>query len=362
MNYRIIKYTCILLSLTPFIFSFQANARGLKLEKEIYELNQKIITVKLMEQMLAVDVRIKRTEPCASFYRKKEKAVLEMKKLNADYGLNQAIYNRKFSYQESLFKKYTEKYKQCFSEHYQSVVKYYPRVKALGSLTYNEFDRKYKEIKAPYYGNERIAYFSLELQKLNKKLNDLKSKDKDHIGIIRGLFGKAYVKEKGISDWKPVKVGYILHMNDHLRTGPRGRVRWEYLDHYETINAGPTVITISKNSVVVMEKFDVIYRGPKTITSGVIDLLRGGLRAFTKGWGGRAAFSVRTGTSLCGIRGTDIEIKYSPAEGRTHYRLYSGVVDITTPSDKLTLKHGYEVTVVNGVIGDMKRIQKAPPI
>jgi hypothetical protein len=81
----------------------------------------------------------------------------------------------------------------------------------------------------------------------------------------------------------------------------------------------------------------------------VVDLIKGSIRAFTKGFGGQAAFDVRVGTSVCGIRGTDIKIDYLPELDEATFELYQGVVEITTPGGKVILEPGETLTVREGV-------------
>lgn len=81
-----------------------------------------------------------------------------------------------------------------------------------------------------------------------------------------------------------------------------------------------------------MEKFQPQVRAAGKEDRGILDLIRGSIRAFTKGFGGRAAFSVRTGTSLCGIRGSEEVIKYLGSGAPVYQTCLSG--DCFTLSDQ----------------------------
>ncbi|MEM1401784.1 MAG: hypothetical protein AAGG55_00510 [Pseudomonadota bacterium] len=69
----------------------------------------------------------------------------------------------------------------------------------------------------------------------------------------------------------------------------------------------------------------------------------------TKGYGKQAAFSVRTGTSLCGIRGTDVSVFFDPDADIVDYKLYEGVVEIKTPGLTTQLEAGNQLRVRGGV-------------
>lgn len=107
-----------------------------------------------------------------------------------------------------------------------------------------------------------------------------------------------------------IQAGFKLERNDELRTGLRGRARIEFADRYQDKDSGPSVINVASRSHIKVEDFRINLED-STKNKGVIELIKGAIRAFAKGWGGQeAAFSVRTGTSLCGIRGSEEVVRY----------------------------------------------------
>lgn len=146
--------------------------------------------------------------------------------------------------------------------------------------------------------------------------------------------------------------GEKLMLGDIVLTGTRARARIEMHDRVEEQSAGPTVLNIGSDSEIMMQHFLVAFDPEdRSWVDRTVDMIRGTIRAFTKGFGKEAAFSVRTGTSLCGIRGTEIQIEYLPELGEVRYELYEGEVAIETPGGSVALKPGTMLTVRDGVPG-----------
>jgi hypothetical protein len=127
------------------------------------------------------------------------------------------------------------------------------------------------------------------------------------VGTIVGTVGTVRVLRSNGADFAPAPNGTVLCQGDRLQSAGDGRARVEWADRAE--NAGPTVLNLGLDSEIVIVRFEVKpSEGERT---GVIELIRGAVRAFTKGWG-QGSFSVRTGTSVCGIRGSHVAIGYFP--------------------------------------------------
>ena len=142
----------------------------------------------------------------------------------------------------------------------------------------------------------------------------------DVIGSVASVFRDVEVLAGGAGNkWEAIQKGYQVRLRDEIRTGPRGRARIEFADRLDESNAGPTVVNIGSNSHVKMESYAVRFQRPKK-SEGIIGLIRGTIRAFTKNWGSGSAFKVRTGTSLCGIRGSEEIITFYGSDGDPTYQ------------------------------------------
>ena len=113
-------------------------------------------------------------------------------------------------------------------------------------------------------------------------------------------------------------------------------------DESEAVNAGPTVINVGSSSEVMITHFAPRFESP-TEGNVFVELLKGGLRAMSEHWGGRAAFSVRVGTSLCGARGTEVAVTYDPRQDNAEYWLHHG-------DAYLRDRHGTEFTLTPATV------------
>lgn len=258
-----------------------------------------------------------------------------------------------------LNQEYQQDYESCFStllvnpgyQQDQHLMSAYYRLQMNGLSSFDLYDAKRKELEGSL-GHHAASYdtaqaYLVELVDRTKSLSE--ELDDDYAGHLVSVFGDVDVfRENG---WEAARQGMLLYQDSEIRTGSTGRARIELNDRVEEGNRGPTVINVGSYSQIRMEKFEVSFTDPPERT-GVLDMIRGTIRVFTKNWGLRSAFSVRTGTSLCGIRGTDVIIDYRPRSGILSYALNHGVVEISTPAspDPIVLEPGHRLLIDDGAV------------
>lgn len=149
--------------------------------------------------------------------------------------------------------------------------------------------------------------------------------------------------------WAVAEKGRALYRLDVVRTGPRGRARIEFVDRVQEDNAGPSVVNVGSSTEISMEKFD--FSLTEKASQGILGLIRGTIRTFFKNFGGsRSSFAVRTGTSLCGIRGSESTVTYegdegSGGQGKAFQSCLSGncfTIGDSTPPGGRPLQTGYQ--------------------
>ncbi len=161
-------------------------------------------------------------------------------------------------------------------------------------------------------------------------------------GVVRRAGPRRVEFSRRGGDWQPLVRGQVVYVGDRIRTGPRSRARIELDDRDEAANVGPTIINIGHSSEVMISHFDrPEARGDERSAIGV--LIQGILRALSAGWGSRSAFSVRVGTSLCGIRGTEIAVSYDAQQDSAEYWLHHG-------DAYLRDRHGTEFTLTPATV------------
>ena len=210
------------------------------------------------------------------------------------------------------------------------------------------------DAKAQRYGQATAQGMSLARQE--RRIQELDAKiarpnSAKAIGVVTSTFKDTFVKRGSGGSWIRIMEGRQLFLDETIKTGLKGRLRIEMRDRVEQGNRGPTVINVGSDSLIKMEKFETAFTDQVPSRTGVLYLIRGFLRAKTKNWGARSLFSVRTGTSLCGIRGTEVEVRHDDLNKIASYRLLSGVASVSHKRGTTQLVAGSEIVVRNGFAG-----------
>jgi hypothetical protein len=87
---------------------------------------------------------------------------------------------------------------------------------------------------------------------------------------------------------------------------------------------------VGSNTVIEISQFKAIFDKPRP-ARGIINLIRGKLRNFIRGWGQNADFSVRAGVSVCRLRDGEAQVEYNPESGLLFVQAYKGRVVVTSP-------------------------------
>jgi hypothetical protein len=135
-------------------------------------------------------------------------------------------------------------------------------------------------------------------------------------------------------DWYQVEAGDELEVQDQLRTDVDALVRVVFLDQDEARGAQATVVDLSGEAQIRIEEF-LLAKGERPYRTGFLDLLRGALQALTKGWKNGSVFSVRAGTSVCGIRGSMANVAFDPTDESSTLTSLDGEVFEFEATDRL---------------------------
>jgi hypothetical protein len=144
-----------------------------------------------------------------------------------------------------------------------------------------------------------------------------------------------------------------IRLGDTLRTSSDGRMRVELCNYDEVRQRGPSVINICSNTEMV---FDSMEWGEDASSSTWIELIRGAVRTFFKGFERDSGFSIRAGVSVGGIRGSDVFIGYDPTDESVAASVLEGHMDVTssTTGETESLTALRSVVVRDGEIGAVR--------
>lgn len=158
------------------------------------------------------------------------------------------------------------------------------------------------------------------------------------IGHIAQATGKSYLCGPRIRaatgiDCRPAEPEEPVYSKDKLVTlkGGKNRIRVVLIDPDKTDSKGPTVINTGADTEFELAEH---MTRPKTLPhdAGFFELLSGRIRAFFKGYvSRRSSMNVKTGTNVCGIRGTDTVIGHDPDEDISQIAVRQGLVVCKSP-------------------------------
>lgn len=327
-------------------------------EMDLNELETAIKTAKLFRELDQAKNAINSPSRCGTFREKAIETKDALDQLNASIANKTSEnYGRRAQEVKDANTLALKNYETCYAQSLAA----YPLLKANNIASYDAHTRAYNDQVDFFDG---IADLDAYIKNLEDKLNGSAPLDgfgvpDDAIASVSRFSGKVEMLPGGRGNrWQPVKRGTILRLSDHLRTAPDARARLVFRDRYQLGNAGPSVVNIGSNTEIVMEQFAVSLNDPPKRT-GVIGLVRGALRAFTKNWGFKSALQIRTGTSLCGIRGTEVAISYDPDSNVAEYALDHGDAYIEVNGQQTSIKPRTSHVIKQGVVGQAQAVSDA---
>lgn len=144
------------------------------------------------------------------------------------------------------------------------------------------------------------------------------------VGDLDSVEGFVEVKRGG--EWFEAEVGDELHQGDEVRTDPDSHARIIFWDEHDGHDAEPTVVDLSPETHLAIHDLMVELEGGKPARSGFLEMLRGALHAVAHGWGNDSLFSIKAGTTLCGIRGSAANVAHDPHDDSTAVAALHGEV------------------------------------
>jgi hypothetical protein len=229
------------------------------------------------------------------------------------------------------------------------------------------------------------------------------------VSIIDEVEGNAEVLREGESEWSPAVEKTVLNPGDAIRTGSDGRVRLinkeimreggeayvprdiqikeaieqlELEKNREASEAGglrlwwatakfvvknliygqPEIREYEPDYVWVSGKTDICIGNffVKDLSRGEIDIIKGIIRILIPDWDRRSVFNVRCGTTVCGIRGSEVLIDYDPETEKVDAYVIEGHMDVThiETGEMKSLTDNQKLVVENGNLGEIQPLSQ----
>ncbi len=339
-------------------FAYSDNA------KKLEAINKQIKTVEILMQLDDVDDYINKPFRCGKKASVLRKLKNRLRILNDDFNkgrISSTNYNATFDSLNIKRKQALTTFNECFYWTLKAAGEIFPDALALKTRTWKEMADAYDRLTKRYY-TIGIGFPKGELKQLRLKRNRF-IRNADNVVAIFSALTKDTVRLITADNNRavPAYVGMIISAGDTIVTNRMGFSRIYFLSKHIS-GMGSIQFDIQPNSEIKITKELAMSKLPWKREVTLMDVFKGTARALFQGWRRSSVFSVRAGTTVCGIRGTDIEISYSPKDKQSHFKLYSGRVEIRTPIEKFYLDAGNEVSVTGRYRGTIRKINAAPPM
>ena len=149
--------------------------------------------------------------------------------------------------------------------------------------------------------------------------------------------------------------GSLIKIGDCIKNGKEVMIE---IKDQETDDSGGTYIILSEDSEVCFDEFFITVNPVRYDT--VAKLVSGALHVITSGWKNGSIFTVKAGTTISGIRGSDVFIQYDPDFDFVQTLVIEGHVDVTSEAtgETVSLSDNQGVVIVEGDIMDIAHISQ----
>lgn len=172
--------------------------------------------------------------------------------------------------------------------------------------------------------------------------------------------GEVMIQRPGEGSFLATEGTYIAP-GDIVTTGADSilRIALEFRDPDFPSSVTPEYVTIGADSEVHIEELEY-YSTEKQEERGVIDLIKGVIRSFSRSWRARSIFSVKAGTTLCGRRGSDVLVCHDPGSKKVSAYVLEGHMDVssTETGEIRSLTENQKLVVENGIFGSIQSLSE----
>jgi len=178
-------------------------------------------------------------------------------------------------------------------------------------------------------------------------------------GRVTSMSGIVHILRGGTgANWRLVSIGMLVTVGDIIRTTSGSRVGMVFESPAKS--GGKVELYLAGNTDTEITHYTVSPTSRGALDAG-IDLIRGAIRAITRevtGIGPNPMFSVRGGSQVLGVRGTEVIVNYNPADDIAKFTLNHGDAYLQAGQSQTRMQPLTTIKVKNGVASAPQTITK----
>lgn len=178
--------------------------------------------------------------------------------------------------------------------------------------------------------------------------------------VIASVFRPVEVQRGGTGAWIPAEQYMPVCTNDRVRTRDGARARLEFDDVDEANKRGPSVVNLGPDTEIAIEMYMRLSEGDSERDKATfLGLIKGTIRTFMKHVTDNAAFRVRTGTSICGIRGTTAGSVWDPQASSGYHAVHDGMMVCTRQGVEVRITDQQQIAIGPAGSGEVEPLDEA---
>jgi hypothetical protein len=171
------------------------------------------------------------------------------------------------------------------------------------------------------------------------------AQEREAVGVVASTFGEVEVCDSA-GECRQAQEGDVIFRGDTITTGsgPKNRVRIRLDDRFANPEAGPSIISMSRGTQLGVNSY--VDRGTGEDDRWFWEVIFGSIRSTFKSFSSRrSAMNVKTGTSVCGIRGTTYIVSHDADTGISLVAIQEGLVSCEVGDEEYDVETMEKMTV-----------------
>jgi len=330
-----------------------------RLEAEVEDVRAQIEEVELWVQMNEAAAYVPGSSRCKHYLEEAERTRNSLENLNRRYeGRADETYREQAQNLLRENQDMVQEYRSCFGS---VVAPRYGRIAQAGVAAYQPFTARYNQLTDKFGDADPGSLFS----QLKRQLEDLERQlarleyDQDIVaGTVTSVWRSVRIVRNGRE--MPVQVGDRIFVGDQVVTGTYGRIRIEQDNACNRVGTGSSALNIGGGSQVTVNTPG--FRGHECERDPTMwEVVSGAVTAYVESRRNTlpASIYVKVGSTVSGVRGTEIAFTRNPARDESGIWLDHGDAFLLAGEREFPLAPGEVTEIRAGQIVQQRRFDPA---